>query len=94
MLPRNIMLTPEDQEYVISNVESGRFGNPAELVQAALKALKREERMRQELAAVETLGEDQIRLPHFRRISTGEFLFPERRRQWTAIPIGSNEPSS
>ena len=89
---RNVRLTPEEQEYVISNVESGRFGNVTELVQAALKALKREERARQVHAAKETVGENQVALPHFRQISVGEFLFPDRRRRSAPIHTGPNEP--
>ena len=90
---RNVRLTPEEQEYVISNVENGRFGNAAELVQAALMALKREERVRQERDADETLGGHQIRFPNYRRISTpAEFLFPERRRSSPPILTDSNEP--
>jgi len=91
---RNVRLTPEEQEYVMNNVQSGRFGNAGELVQAALRALRRAEQARQERAATETLGGNEIRLPHFRRINTPrEHLLPERRRQWTPTPIDLNRLS-
>jgi putative addiction module CopG family antidote len=47
---RHVRLTPEEQEYVTNTVASGRFSNAGELVQAALCALKREERARRERA--------------------------------------------
>ncbi len=47
---RYVRLTPEEQDYVTSTVDSGRFSNAGELVQAALCALKREERARRERA--------------------------------------------
>jgi putative addiction module CopG family antidote len=86
---RNVRLTPEEQEYVISNLESGRFGNAGELVQAALRALKREERARQERAAKARSDGNEIRLPHFRRINMPRgALLLERRRRLTPTPIG------
>jgi len=50
MVLRHVRLTPEEQEYVMSCVDSGRFSNAGELVQAALRALQRQERSRHERA--------------------------------------------
>jgi len=91
---RNVRLTPEEQEYVTNTVESGRFGNAGELVHAALRALKREERTRQERNAKEMFGGNEIALHPSRRINTPrEPFFPERRRGWTPTLMGSNGPS-
>jgi antitoxin ParD1/3/4 len=46
MPKRNVNLTPDLEDFVLTRVESGRYANVSELVQAALHALHREERMR------------------------------------------------
>ncbi len=43
MIYRNIHLNPESYDFVRSRVENGRYANANELVQAALRALHREE---------------------------------------------------
>jgi putative addiction module CopG family antidote len=53
MFLSHVRLTPEEQEYVMNSVESGRFANAGELVQAALHALRREERARRRIAMSE-----------------------------------------
>jgi antitoxin ParD1/3/4 len=42
---RNVNLTPELEEFVVSRVESGRFDNASEVVRAALRSLEREEQV-------------------------------------------------
>ena len=42
---RNFNLTPELDEFLCARVEGGRYSDTSELVQAALRALAREERM-------------------------------------------------
>jgi antitoxin ParD1/3/4 len=41
---RNVNLTPDLDDFVLTRVESGRYANASEMVQAALRALDREER--------------------------------------------------
>ena len=43
---RNVNLTPDLDDFVLTRVESGRYSNPSEMMQAALRALEREERSR------------------------------------------------
>jgi putative addiction module CopG family antidote len=43
---RNINLTPDLDEFISARVDGGRYANIGELVQAALRALDREERTR------------------------------------------------
>jgi putative addiction module CopG family antidote len=40
----SVNLPPDLDEFVFSRVESGKYSNPTELMQAALRALDREER--------------------------------------------------
>jgi putative addiction module CopG family antidote len=40
----SVNLTPDLDEFIFSRVESGRYSNPTELMQEALRALDREER--------------------------------------------------
>jgi antitoxin ParD1/3/4 len=40
---RNVHLTPDLDDFVLTRIESGRYANASELVQAALRALDREE---------------------------------------------------
>lgn len=44
---RSVNLTPDLDDYVLTRVESGRYSNPSEMMQAALCALEREERNRE-----------------------------------------------
>jgi putative addiction module CopG family antidote len=44
MPSRNVHLPPELDEFLLTRVEGGRYSNASELVQAALRALDREER--------------------------------------------------
>jgi len=79
---RHIRLTPEEQEYVTLCVESGRFANAGELVQAALRALKREERVRMERALAERVDAVVSRTPSYweeRQTSSGLFRSDVRR---------------
>ena len=79
---RHIRLTPEEQEYVTHSVESGRFANAGELVQAALRALKREERVRLERGLAERVDAVVSRTPAYwgeRQISSA--LFPSDARR-------------
>jgi putative addiction module CopG family antidote len=43
---RNFNLTPDLDDFVLTRVESGRYDSASELVQAALRALDREEKFR------------------------------------------------
>jgi antitoxin ParD1/3/4 len=45
MPTRNVNLTPELEDFVVANVESGRFENASEVVRAALRSLEREEQL-------------------------------------------------
>ncbi len=79
---RHIRLTPEEQEYVMACVESGRFANAGELVQAALRALKREERVRMERALAERVDAVVSRTPSYwdeRHTSSALFRSDARR---------------
>jgi antitoxin ParD1/3/4 len=49
MPTRNVNLTPDLDDFVLTRVESGRYANPSEMVQAALRALDREERVNEAL---------------------------------------------
>ena len=49
---RNVNLSPDLDEFVLNSLESGHYSNVSELVQAALRALDHEERMKKiELAS-------------------------------------------
>lgn len=83
MMPlRHIRLTPEEQEYVLHCVESGRFANAGELIQAALRALKREERVRLERTLAERVDAVVARTPSYweDRHSTSAFFRSDARR--------------
>lgn len=41
---RNVNLTPDLDDFVLTMVEGGRYANASEMVQAALRVLNREER--------------------------------------------------
>jgi len=41
---RNVTLTPDLDDFVLTMVEGGRYANASEMVQAALRVLDREER--------------------------------------------------
>ena len=43
---RNVNLSPDLDEFVLNSLESGHYSNVSELVQAALRALDHEERMK------------------------------------------------
>jgi antitoxin ParD1/3/4 len=45
MPTRNVNLTKELDNFVLTRVESGRFENASEVVRAALRTLEREERL-------------------------------------------------
>jgi antitoxin ParD1/3/4 len=47
MPTRNVSLTPELEEFVLSRVKGGRFENASEVMRAALRALEREEQIQQ-----------------------------------------------
>ena len=44
MPTRNVNLTPELDQFVLSRVASGRYENASEVVRAALRAMEREEK--------------------------------------------------
>jgi len=44
MPTRNVSLTVEQDRFVASRIEEGRYGNASEVVRAALRTLEREER--------------------------------------------------
>lgn len=55
MPTRNVNLTPELDQFVLSRIESGRYENASEVVRAALRAMEREEKeYEQKLAALRT----------------------------------------
>jgi antitoxin ParD1/3/4 len=55
MPTRNVNLTVEQDRFVASRIEEGRYGNASEVVRAALRTLEREEReFELKLAAVRT----------------------------------------
>jgi antitoxin ParD1/3/4 len=45
MPTRNVNLTRELEDFVVANVESGRFENASEVVRAGLRSLEREEQL-------------------------------------------------
>jgi len=47
MPSRNVNLTPDLDDFVLTMVEGGRYANASEMVQVALHALNREERARE-----------------------------------------------
>jgi antitoxin ParD1/3/4 len=54
MPTRNVNLTDELDRFVLAKVESGRYENASEVVRAALRALKREEKQHEaKLAALQ-----------------------------------------
>ena len=59
MPKRNVNLTPDLDDFVLTRVESGRYQNASELVQAALRALDREERSRESNQASLVTATDQ-----------------------------------
>lgn len=79
---RHIRLAPEEQEYVTSCVESGLFANAGELVQAALRALKREERVRMDRALGERVDAAVSRSPSYgeERYSSSALFRSDARR--------------
>jgi antitoxin ParD1/3/4 len=55
MPTRNVSLTVEQDRFVASRIEEGRYGNASEVVRAALRTLEREEReFEVKLAALRT----------------------------------------
>jgi antitoxin ParD1/3/4 len=62
MPSRKVNLTPDLDDFVATRVESGRYENASELVQAALRALDREERIRAANQAVFRVDGDQSRI--------------------------------
>ena len=52
MRTRNVNLTDELDEFVLSKVENGRFENASEVVRAALRTLEREEQQYEAKLAV------------------------------------------
>jgi antitoxin ParD1/3/4 len=47
MPSRNVNLTPDLDDFVLTMVEGGRYASASEMVQVALRALNREERNRE-----------------------------------------------
>ncbi len=45
MHTRNVTLTEEQDRFVVSSIESGRFADESEVFRAALKTLEREQRV-------------------------------------------------
>ena len=55
MPTRNVNLTVQQDRFVASRIEEGRYGNASEVVRAALRTLEREEReIEVKLAALRT----------------------------------------
>ena len=44
MPTRNVNLTPELDEFVLTKIESGRYENASEVIRAALRSLERDEK--------------------------------------------------
>ena len=59
MPTRNVNLTHDLDDFVLTRVESGRYANASELVQDALRALHREERTREAKSATSAAATDE-----------------------------------
>ena len=60
MLHRNVKLPPESYDFVLSKIESGRYENVGEVMQAALRALDREENNHKKNSSKRSIAETDV----------------------------------
>jgi len=77
MTYRLLQLPPDTYDFVQSRIESGRYENPNQLVQAAFRALSREEGATRSESATATIAEEDA----FRKLWEAAPLMPEDRRK-------------
>jgi antitoxin ParD1/3/4 len=66
MPTRNVNLTPELDQFVLSRIESGRFENASEVVRTALREMERREQIyEQKLAALRAAIDEGDASPDF-----------------------------
>jgi Arc/MetJ-type ribon-helix-helix transcriptional regulator len=74
---RILHLPPDTHDFVQSRIESGRYENPGELVQAAFRALHREEKVSGKQNAAPSIAEQDV----FRGLWERSGLLPIDRRK-------------
>jgi len=74
---RILHLPPDTFDFVQSRVESGRYENSGELVQAAIRALHREERGLESEQTASSVADDDV----FRKLRESSPQLPVDRRQ-------------
>jgi Arc/MetJ-type ribon-helix-helix transcriptional regulator len=77
MTHRLLQLPPDTYDFVQSRIESGRYENPNQLLQAAFRALHREERESRNYAAVNSIAEEDV----FRKLWEASPQLPVDRRK-------------
>jgi len=77
MTHRLLQLPPDTYDFVQSRIESGRYENPNQLVQAAFRALHREESASSVYAATSSIAEEDV----FRKLWEASPQLPVDRRK-------------
>jgi len=77
MLHRSLHLSPESSDFIRSRIESGRYESPDQLVQAAFRALHREEGEFANKPVRSSIAEEDV----FRKLWEASDLLPVDRRK-------------
>ena len=77
MTHRLLQLPPDIHDFVQSRIESGRYENPSQLVQAAFRALHREEGESSNKPAARSTAQEDV----FRRLWEADPQWPVDRRK-------------
>jgi antitoxin ParD1/3/4 len=68
----NISLKPEDEQFIQSQIETGKYANAQEVISAAFKLLEERERRLEELRQKIVVGTEQIARG---QVTDGEIVF-------------------